>query len=247
MYKNIFSILVSGVIIIGSLITPRIYFTLTEDTLLETKYERQMVPINIAPEAEEIYMVRAVRDTYYLNSKSMTADDLEIEPEWVALGEKIETLSTMSFKTQIFTAKKAFDGEQMIALNDGMLLNLQIMTWSYDKQECCISVHQESKMDKFIFIALSNDERNKKSFYQYEHNQDHIASIFCEYLGLDVLDDWMFTAQGLVSQKASLKIICHESADMFLLYAAPLESQWEKTGLSQMEVQRIELLENAEY
>lgn len=226
------------VITMGIFKIPSLYFSVEEELLLEKVYERHIVPINIAPEAEEIYMVRAIRDIYWLNNKMHQSDDRMIEEEYDVLSKVIGQNHSLLDEFLIFTHSV----DRTVPLSDGMYLYLRDTVWHNMEGEFGLSVHQESKTGKIIFLAQENNNvMIKISYYNYAHNENELAKRFCEYLGLNVLDDWTFSAEGMISKKASLKIVCHTSETAFLLYAAPLESQWEEAE----EIQEMAVSEEA--
>lgn len=238
-------------ITVGIFSVPSLYFSLKEELLLETAYERHIVPINIAPEAEEIYMVRAIRDIYWLNIKTYhSAEKLVEDPEYGKLRKDVEQFYPLPYENQADVLSWL---DTDVLFNDGMSLFLHIMLWEYNDSKTTISFHQESKTGKVIFIASDDNDvvydiLSKYSYYNHTHNENDLAEKFCEYLGLDILDDWTFTSEGLISNKASLKIVCHLSETKFILYAAPLELQWEQTEeeLTEMEFQEASFYLTAE-
>lgn len=222
-YKKLFVAAVSFLVLTAVVLTPSFYFALQESFLLEGRYERHIVPVAIDPQAEEIYLVRAVRGAYYLGVGLPEAKEQNLRDEWSALAAHVPgvpLLPDAPLQGSIDISRRA---------SDGTSLQLHEFFWDKGASQAAVTVHNDSKTGKFLYLAVypNADLIRASQDTQPSQKKEQIARAYCAYLGLDILGDWSAQDIGLVSKKAALKIVCHDTPDSFTLFIAPLESQWE--------------------
>lgn len=214
------------------LFAPSTYLALQERLLLSGQYERDLTPVTIDPEAEEIYLVRAIRDAYYLSVGLPQADEQELRSEWAALSSQVAGVPALPSSAPTEIRGAAYTSA------DSKSLQLHQYFWDSESDPFFVAVHRETKTGKLVYAMAYGLYRAAESAGKTQPgNGDEAAGrAFCAYLGLDILGDWAVRDEGFVSAKASLKITCRISPEFFFLSAAPLEIQWNTEHLYQTDL-----------
>ena len=166
-------------------------------------------------------MVRAIRDAYYLGVGVPKAEESNLRGEWARLSDG------KSGFPELPAGAPSDGGALTLHASEGMALSAQLLLWQMENEQLGAVVHTEAKTGKILYITLqSYGLLLPDSEKENQTRNTSAARAFCAYLGLDVLDDWSEQDGGLVSQKASLKIVCQNTPALFSLYVAPLESRW---------------------
>lgn len=228
--RSFAAVAASILVLTAAVLAPSVYLAFQESLLLGGQYERDILPVTIDPEAEEIYLVRAIRDAYYLGVGLPVLEEQRLRDEWAELAALVPELPALSLGQPVDSIEKARGA------SDGMLLSIHEFLWENGGERHTISVHSETKTGKLLYLAVqkNNGRTGAPGDTLQGHNSDAIARAFCSYLSLDILDDWSSGDGGLISEKAALKIVCQNSPDTFLLYVAPLEFQWKSDSSSQL-------------
>lgn len=219
--RNKIVLFAAALVLLAAVLAPSVYFSLREALLLAGAYERTTVPVVIDPEAEEIYMVRAIRDAYYLGVGVPKVEESGLRGEWTRLSDGASGFPELP------GGAPSDGGALTLRASEGMALSAQLLLWQVENEQLGVCVHTEAKTGKILYITIQNyglllSDSGKES----QARNTGAARAFCAYLGLDVLDDWSEQEGSLVSQKASLKIVCQDTPGSFALYVAPLESRW---------------------
>ncbi|MFQ8599578.1 MAG: hypothetical protein ACLSAP_02585 [Oscillospiraceae bacterium] len=224
--RNKIVIFAAVLLLVSAVSAPSVYFSIREALLLAGAYNRTTVPVVIDPEAEEMYMVRAVRDAYYLGVGAPKIEESGLREEWARLSDGKNGFPKLPAGTP------SDGGEMTLQALEGMALSAQQLVWTTEDGQFGAVVHTEAKTGKILYMDIQS--YGKLLLDSGDVNRKHdtgAARAFCAYLGLDVLDDWSEQDGILVSQKASLKIVCQRTPEAFSLYVAPLESRWASESL----------------
>lgn len=214
--------LVTCLVLCTSLFYPSIFFKRQDETMSEIQYKQSDVQTNISPEADEIYLVKAISKIYnedsFTEGTQETIENLELGISTNALAplKNLEILNIDFNNSPLFS-------------NDGLYYSQTLNHRTFNKQikvtefflkdatsgKSLITFCKEEKTNKILFLKVPTKEHLFK-------NQTSIPTKYVQYLGLDILNDWKSDALGLISEKARLQIIFLNKNEFSFLAVAPI-------------------------
>lgn len=204
--KSIAAVLLTLILVCLAAFAPLEYFRQQDNELLHTAHPRQQVTATIDPEAKEIYLVRAIHRIYDETASNLVSftnvDDSMMQMylnaqlrDVVAAGLLSETIAEDIAKTQSFSQIGITwrDGDETVKLAKYTVQIVDTFQFYYQ---------MEGKTNKLLSIYL----RDERLTGHTESQKMGLMRDFISYLGLDMVDDWVYSSEGFSSQKAQLQI-----------------------------------------
>lgn len=204
--KSIAAVLLTLILVCLAAFAPLEYFRQQDNELLHTALPRQQVTATIDPEAKEIYLVRAIHRIYDETASNLVSftnvDDSMMQMylngqlgDVVAAGLLSETIAEDIAKTQSFSQIGITwrDADETVKLAKYTVQIYDTFQFYYQ---------MEGKTNKLLSIYL----RDERLTGHTESQKMGLMRDFISYLGLDLVDDWVYSSEGFSSQKAQLQI-----------------------------------------
>lgn len=248
MYKNWKSVLIlllTVAVVLGAGAFPVLFFRIQDYRLNTAAFPRQEVFTKLDPQAEEIYLVGAVREIYESGQRAYYPDTSELLNQ---------TFDTFQGQLKEMKADGVLQGnhlEQVINKEYSELLidQLTLVTSTQRKEDKSLGYYvpfddikaidpfvgfrMEPKTQKLIFLQIlfyhtvleestGSSGTTSPSTESLDHTaREELLQAYIRYLGLDILDDWTYNELGAVSRKAQLQIVYRIHNDSFILYVIP--------------------------
>lgn len=220
--KNILICLISAVIIILTFITPNILFKIEDMQSYRRVYSKTKIESKIDVQAQKIHLVKTIHsiEDGYLNLKvnNMYGVSKLIE------SEEMDALLTKCFLE--IQSLKDNNVIQKTIINNSRKIN------RYESQERVYNDAKKEYTITQIYLNIENQERinieiegktgkillYSSSIKEIEGiEEEKILKNYIEYLGLSIIDDWEYTNNMLVSEKAKLSAILAYYDEAFYL------------------------------
>lgn len=212
------------IVLIVSAVTfaPAAAFKMQDAALFQGIHTAEKPKSKIDPQFEDIYLVKAIHDIY--NNLDNTISSVEMG--------KSEAISTLVAQQRQLLADARIDigldsnesGPPIYVtdLNSYSLIK-NIYKFSFNDTNGNLFFFQfEKKTEKFIFLSI-----NKESNGYTQAQIKDLLKKYIQYLGLTIIDDWVYTDCGYESKKADLKVMrisfsFFEDKETFILQVIPL-------------------------
>lgn len=215
--RSIFIVGLCVLLTLGAGGFPLIYFHLSDKAQLRALHPRDNPAAKIDAQAEDIYLVGAVRSLYSgdgssLNTETVTTLFPGAFEELLEAGQfPAEYRSFLPAEAVYYTS---------VAVDDEKTLHHYVAFATVPAAEGpFISFQLEEKTEKLIFLGVGKKGLQKSLTLP---DREALMDGYLRYLGLDVLSDWKENEIGQMSAKAQMQMYCLMNEDALLLCVAPI-------------------------
>ena len=205
--KSIAAVLVTLVLVCLSAFAPVEYFRHQDEALLKAAHPRQQITATIDPQAEEIYLVRAIHRIYDETASNLVSfSNVDDSMMRIYLTEQLENLVEKEV-LPIALAQELAQTQSFFQIG---------ITWRNTEETTKIAKYTVQIYDRFPFYYEMEGKTNKllsiylrdDSLPAYTEAQKmELMLAFISYLGLDLVDDWTYSSNtGFTSKKAQLQV-----------------------------------------
>ena len=213
-------------------------FEIYDQQLFSRQHEREVIKTKIDSKASEMYLVTAIHEMYSIDESYSINHEVE---EWAAeeiLKENSEK-SEKKILDRVYEEIKKIEevGKFKTIMEEGQIISIERLYeksgYSYTeinldskptKQNIFSSsigtIRMDDKTNKIVYLNVCLEEEVKQPGTEERLRQ------YVTYLGLDIIDDWNYDGENLISAKA--QFIVRESCKdkIMLLYIIPWESEF---------------------
>lgn len=239
-WKSLVFLILTLIIVAGAVCFPRLFFTIQDAQMMAAAHSRQEIHAKLAPEAEEIYLVNAIRDIYHNNqyfdygggyNYPLSIDDSPFSSTIDSLNEQLDIMTDQSALDMDLLNSFHYMIDPMIWVNGtyGIWEDKETPFSFYTIYDDAfiangfvdiapqLSFYMEPKTGKVLYLRMFTEQRETLKIAPREN-----INAYIRYLGLDVLDDWTYQPQGAMSEKAQLKIIYMQNDTEYYIQILPV-------------------------
>ncbi|MBC8570483.1 hypothetical protein [Zongyangia hominis] len=214
--RAILAIVLCVFLTVGAGLFPLIYFHLSDEAQIHGVHSRKTPSANIDPQAEDIYLLGAIRDLY--ESASSAPDIWSASQSFPqAYKELLEEAGFPPGYGALLPAQPVFYSNA--GGENRMLSHYVAVASEATAQDPLIRFQIEQKTGKLIFLGIG--QKGLATSLPLPDRQK-LMDGYLQYLGLDVLNDWKENEIGRMSAKAQMQLYCLYNDDGLLLCVAPI-------------------------
>lgn len=197
---------------------PPLIFNIWDQKELQSGYSRENLKAQISPEADEIYLVKAIWGIYQEDAiHSIGSSDKS--------GVEIKALKELKEAGILNDYKKKIGKNDFIVMNDDIVNQFEVLYYSLINKNPMdvemttapnpLDFEVEGKTQKVLLLKTSSDSG-------LIADDAELITRFIKYLGLDLLDDWQQDTLGMISEKARIQVIYLNNNGISLLTVSPI-------------------------